>query len=267
VRTIALTVMAFALSGCLTMPQRLSDAAVAKYRNVVVVPIEAPALLARPASDEDKAALQAADLVEPEGGGGSASSLLVDPHITAGVGLLASVAAGSVPRKGESLVLKDTPPPVWMPTGMLARSAAQLLQAAGETSASVIEGYAQLPVTDRSVNATMENWYAPVRRWYNSDVAMLDYRSRLPPGTDAVLEVGILNYAYRGGHLNLQLMVKVVDPRTQRVVARARDWKNPKGSHLDEMLENHGQALKDLIGSTANELLASTLRDVGLLRH
>jgi hypothetical protein len=262
-----LTAVAMMLCGCVSTQQTLSNTAAVQYRAIVVVPVEAPPLLVHPGSDADRTAIKAAYITVPEGGGGAFVPLMLMPNPLAAVGgtaFLASLAVSSFPREGESLVLTSAKPSPWMPTAMLAGTAAQLLQASGAHSASVIQGYAQLPITDRSVNVMMENWYAPIRRWYNSGVSMADY-GQLPAGTDAVVEIGIINYEYFSNRLLLQVMVKVVDPKTQRIVARSREGKAPKGSALAAMLANQGQPMRDLINSTANAMLSKCLEDVGLV--
>lgn len=265
---VMLTAVAVLLSGCVTSQQTLSSTAAVQYRALVVIPVEAPPLLVHPGNEADRSAMKASSITVPEDGGGAAFFPLgvMDPFagIVATV-FVVEVAASSFPREGETLALTNTKPSPWMPTAMLAGTAAQLLQASGAHSASVIQGYAQLPITDRSVNVVMENWYAPVRRWYNSDVSMVDYGRLLPAGTDAVLEVGMASYEYVSNRLLLQVMVRVVDPKTQKIVARAREFKNPKGSALAAMLVNQGQPLRDLINSTANAMLSKCLQDVGLI--
>ena len=83
-----------------------------------------------------------------------------------------------------------------MPTAGLAMLAAQQINQGGKRQARVIDGYGRLPIQDRSVNEFLENWMAPVRRWYNADVSTVEYSELDAARADAVLEIGILNHGY-----------------------------------------------------------------------
>jgi hypothetical protein len=174
-------------------------------------------------------------------------------------------SASSTPREGETATITREQPPPWMPTAGLARLAAQLLQRAGTREAFVVEGYAQLPIEDRSVTGFMENWLAPVRRWYNADVSMLDYTQLGASRVDAILEVGVSSYNYYRNQLILQVNVKLSDPTTKQVLGRARNYDWPEGEPAALMLQDQGQPLRRLIETTGEALLTQCLKDLGLI--
>lgn len=269
-RMVLPVVAAVFVSGCVTTQRVPPATVVSTLRTFVVVPIEAPPLLVHPKTDADRAAMSTAGLTSPGNtGGGAAFVPILSPNpvanaVFATIGLL-SVIGSSTPSKGDSLILTKEPPAPWMPTASLAVTAAHSLQTPNQRSASVIEGYAQLPIVDRSVNNLMENWYAPVRRWYNADVSTLDYTQASTAQADAVLEVGVINYEYASNRLLLQVMIKLVDPKTQKVIARAREFTMPKGKDLAEMLQNQGQPLRDMVFPAADAMLTKCLQDIALI--
>jgi hypothetical protein len=259
-------------SSCVTTQKTAPALITDRLQTIAVVPIEAPPLLVHPGSDADRSALSAAGLTGPGPSGAAAFVLLPGRSRARDVAVVAtdlpyllSIAASSTPRKDELLALTKEQPDAWMPTVGLAFEAAEFLATGGKRQASVVSGYAKLPITDRSVNVMMENWYAPVRRWYNTDASMLDYAQQITPRPDAVLEVGVLNFEYVGDRMLFQVMVKLIDPTTGKVLARARETAMPKGKPLAEMLQNKGEALRDLIDTTAKSLMPKCLNDVGFV--
>ncbi len=195
--------------------------------------------------------------------GGRAAAVVVLLPLVVGTVFIYGVSS-STPRAGESLTMVSDSTP-WMPTTGLARIAAQALQKEGARGAFVVNGYAQLPVGDRSVNVFLENWMAAERRWYNADVSMLDYTQLRVSRADAILEVGVSNYEYSADRLLLQVTVKLIDPTTKQVLGRARNFDWPKGEPLAAMLQDHGQPLRRLIETTGEVLLTKCLKDLGLI--
>jgi hypothetical protein len=263
--TIALILIAVMCSGCVTAQRIPPESTVKGLRVITVVPIEAPPLLVHPKTDADRAAVTGAGLGAP-GPGGSVNGgyLLLLPLVgfvgTAGIYGIAS----STPRAGEAIIIVRQSAP-WMPTPALAQTASQLLQRVGTREVVVVEGYGQLPIKDRSVNVFLENWMAPIRRWYNAEVSTLDYTQLGTPRADVVLEVGVLNYEYIGNRMLLQVMVKMSDPTTKQVLGRARSYDHPKGESLAVMLRDQGQPMQHLIETLGESLLTQCLKDLGLI--
>jgi len=188
-RLIARVLATLLVSGFVTIQATPPDVVVAKLHVIAIVPIEAPPLLVHPQDDADRAALTAAGLSVPDHTGGASVFLPFTPNpavnaASAIIGLL-SLVGSSAPGKGDVLTLTKEQPAAWMPTRQLAQRAAELLTATGRHETFVVDGYARLPIVDRSVNNLLENWYAPVRQWYKSDVSMVDYGDQ-PALGDAV---------------------------------------------------------------------------------
>jgi hypothetical protein len=264
-RTIAVLLIAAMTAGCLATQQTVPASIIKKLGAVIIVAVEAPPLLLHPKTDADHAAIAAVGLASPGGGGGANAGYLVLLPLFGPIGTAVIYGlASSTPRSGETATLvRDSAP--WMPTTGLAKSAARLLQNAGAREAVVIDGYAQLPITDRSVNKFLENWMAAERRWYNADVSMLDYTQLGSLRSDAILEVGVSNYEYVGSRLVMQVHVKLSDPTTKQVLGRARNAEWPTAQPLAVMLRDRGEPLRRLIETTGELLLARCLADVGLI--
>jgi hypothetical protein len=264
-RAIALILVVAMAWGCVATQRRPPATAVGGLRTIVVVPVEAPPLLLHPKTDADRAAIAAAGLASPGPGTGIDPGYLVLLPLfgVAGTALIYG-ASSSTPRAGEVITIVSESPP-WMPTTGLARIAASALQKEGARKAFVVDGYAQLPVADRSVNVFLENWMAAERRWYNADVSMLDYTQLGVSRPDAIVEVGVVNYEYYADRLVLSVNVKLIDPTTKQVWGRARNFDWPKGEPLPAMLQDHGQPLRRLIETTGEVLLIKCLKDLGLI--
>ena len=258
---VTIAALAMIFSGCMTMQQMPSEKAVRGMRSLAVVAIEAPPLLVHPKTAADQNAILSAGLTPPGGG------LPVDPRYSLALplfGYIGTLIVSSFPMSGETAsMVKESPP--WMPTTGLAKAAAQKLQQGGNRETSVIEGYARLPISDRSVNVYLENWMAAERRWYNSDAPMLDYGQLGMSRVDAILEVGVLNYEYFFDRLLLQVITKLIDPATKRVIGKARCSERPRGENLASMLQDKGQPMQRLIETTGDALLTQCMKDLGLI--
>jgi len=126
-----------------------------------------------------------------------------------------------------------------------------------------VKGYAKLPDINGSNDVPLEDWLAIVRRWFNSDGAMLDAAAITPPA-DAILQVGVLNYEYLNERVFLQGMVKVIDKKSGRVVARAREHSDIRGGTVAVMVRDQGSPMRDLVDASGSSLLSRCLQDLGL---
>jgi hypothetical protein len=151
-----------------------------------------------------------------------------------------------------------------MPTVNLAIRAAQQISESGHRKTFVLEGYAKLPDIDRTRDVPLEDWLAVVRRWFNSDGAMLD-GAAITPTSDAILQVGVLNYEYLDERLLLQVMVKVIDKKSGRVIGRAREHSDVRGGTVAVMMRDQGSPMRDLVDASGSSLLSRCLQDLGLV--
>jgi hypothetical protein len=152
----------------------------------------------------------------------------------------------------------------WVPSVEYARTAVVVLQQRGFRGARMIDAYVRLPIADRSVTWHLENWMAPIRRWYNAGVSNVDYASIGSAQADVILEVGVSNYEYAFERLILQVWVKLVDPDTGQVLGRARNFEQSAAQPLAPLLQSDAEGMKRLVVEVGNRLLARCLDDVGL---
>jgi hypothetical protein len=106
---------------------------------------------------------------------------------------------------------------------------------------------------------------APIRSWYNQELSSFDYKSYKEGGVDAILEVGMSNYSLLPNKLLVQVMVKMVDPASGRVLGRARNYELATIAEMDKLFINDGKNFKELFAATANKPMIEDLRYLGLL--
>jgi hypothetical protein len=156
------------------------------------------------------------------------------------------------------------------PILQFAESAKSILTSTGYNESIVMDEFSQLPVTDRSRTWHMENWLAPIRRWYNQKESTLNYQDVVTKDTDAVFEIGLLNYEYYQ-YLNdfrmiVQIMVKLIDPKTKKVIGRARGMENYiKVGSLIDALQNNAEKHKQITEEIGKKLVKQCLVDLELI--
>ena len=143
----------------------------------------------------------------------------------------------------------------WVPTVVFAQEAAKQITAQGRYEVAVIQNVQKFPgLVNRERTWHLENWYAPIRSWYNEEISQFDYRSLKNQRIGAVLEVGMLNYILFENHIGLQIMLKLIDPLNGQVLGRARAHAIPAVG-TEGILENNGQKFKDLFGVLGAKLV------------
>lgn len=277
-------------SGCLSSQIVPKESLLQSMRTISIVPIESPPLLLTPRTEEDRATIIAmirsaaapTTASAPMGAGPGASlAQLAAPFTFAPSVGLRSGAAVVVVIGGMSMlfeaassgkeiseeageVMIDHPSERWLPSIEYAKTAVLALQQRGYHEVRMIDGYASLPVADRSITWHMENWLAPIRRWYNSNVSKVDYAPLGSVKADVILEVGVMNYEYAFERLFLQVWVKLIDPTTKQVLGRARNFEQSTAQPLALLLQNNAEGMKRLALEIGNRSLAKCLADVGL---
>ena len=154
----------------------------------------------------------------------------------------------------------------WMPTVGLAGETANQLRAGWGAGVEVVDGYLALPrIVDRNRTLLMENWLAPIRAWYNENETSFGYVALPNKDTDAVVEVGIANYEMVWGGLLIQVMSKLVDPATRRVLGRSRNGSLVEAPPMDELFGSEGKIYKEFFAQATRSLIAANLKELGLL--
>lgn len=270
-RAVLISVLSTAalLSGCVATAITPSSAQLANVGHVIVVPVEPPPL-AVPADvarslgmDVIRTAVPLTTTPVPKVRAGGGALVLVG-----GVIMFLELSAAGTPT-GEPARLEDVQglPGTWVPTVVLAEeAAAQLSAGTAFRTVTTVTKYRRLPVGDRSATWHMENWYGPIRAWYSDDTAGIDYVQDTESGT-VVLEVGLSNYELAMNRFLVQVMMKVVDPRTGRVIGRTRQYAYPKVGSINDLLAMDSAQLKEVFFETARPLVATALRELGLIPH
>lgn len=260
-------------SGCVSSHIIPKESVLQSKRILSVVPIEGPPLILHPDTRADRTAIVA---MRAKGSGDSLSQpdaqFLNVPStpvgattLIAGMVLLFKAAFAEREVSGETPIIEmGQPSEIWMPTVEYSKTAVVELRKAGHREIQMIDGYVKLPISDRSITWNMENWLVPIRHLYNSDLSTVDYAAIDSKYTDAIIEVGVMNYEYSFNRLLLQVFVKLVDPRTKQVLGRSRKSSYLKTEPLARLLQNDAEALKRIILETGNRLLAKCLAELGL---
>jgi hypothetical protein len=267
------------LSGCISGRIKPPAARVSTIRTIAVLALEPPPLGLsgrefRPGQSPTADLLKSAVLITSvpsqnvQTGGRVLASLF---GILLLVEVANEVASAGAATSTESSRLEDffSAPGVWLPTVVLADEAASQIAQPGLRTATRVKKYYRLPIANRELTWHLENWFAPVRRWYNEDTATIDYTELAPGQVDAVLEVGLdyalASFAFEGDRLLMQVMLKLIDPSTKRVLGRARNFTNRRISSAKELFSSEGEPFKRLFSDTGKQLIAEGLKDLGLL--
>jgi hypothetical protein len=254
------------LGGCVAAAMAPSASQLAEVVQVTVVPVESrplrlPGGVQSVGADVVRAAvpLTTAPAREVRAAGGGLA-------LVGGVVVLLDAATTGTPTAAPARledVLEDAR--TWIPTVVLATEAAAQLSAAGTfPTVTTTTKYRRLPIEDRSVTWHMENWLKPYRAWYSDDAAGIDYTP--PSGSKSlVLEIGLPIYEFAFNRLRMVVMVKAIDPATGGVVGRTLHQAFAKAGPVPELLSNDAAGLKQAFIEGARPLVATALRELGLV--
>ncbi len=257
------------LNGCVALSIKPSPDQIADIQKIAIVAIESPPLSASslPYSDaQPRLPMSATVLVSSPSrtlrAGGAA--------MIAVYGILMFVESGAIDAGSsqpaipldEVLNRSDA----WMPTIGLAGETATQLRAGGGVDVEVVDGYLALTrIADRSRTLLMENWLAPIRAWYNENKSSYGYVKLPNKDVDAVLEVGIANYEIVFDGLLVQVMSKLIDPATGRILGRSRNGSLVDAPPMEKLFDDEGQIYKEFFAQATRDLIAENLKELGLL--
>ena len=264
-KQLALLVVLIFISGCVgtqvVAPQDRLD----KVKKIAVVPMEPPPLEILPFVSTDSlfasSAIMAtvpADSIQETGRIGV---------IIFGIFMLAQlpeeIKRSSVEAESIEAILDSGE--AWIPTVVFAREAANQITTQKKYNVVIQEVQKFPDIKNRDRTWHMENWYAPIRSWYNQKESLFDYSLLRDQGCDAVLEVGISNYDYGETFILIQVMVKLIDLETDQLLGRSRAYKLLKIGKGEPLLANKGQRFKDLYGALGAQLVNENLQSIGLI--
>jgi hypothetical protein len=248
------------LGGCaapkVSLPQ--SEAAPARYQEVLVVAMEPPPLMVPPRFQSailgtiPKYPLQLARV------GGVVTSAAILAEMPA-----ASKRSAAASKRLEGLLSQDGP---WEPTRILAQEAASRLSAACQRQASVSPKIQPIPGLAERHNPLAKNWQGPIRAWYNQAGTSATFRGETTAKTDAVVEIAILNYEINpDNQLHLQVLLKVVDPATGQIIVRGRAGERFTVSEPNQPFTRNLKQFKEIFAQRGKDLIARCLTEAGVI--
>jgi hypothetical protein len=248
--------------GCMVTEKRLAPEMSSSIRKIVVVPLEPPPLTLGPAILEALGDVPVIYGYPPEG-----AAVL---QLIAGIAVLTQKSKYEEKRSNVLKVLEEwyASDQTWVPTRVLAHEAANQISKTHSFEVIVRDELHTLPaVKRREATLLMENWYAPLRAWYNQDISTVDTEKYQPQGVDTLLEVGILNYEIFRGYFLMQVLTKLVSVSSGKVEARARyiTERPPPVGPPEELFRNQGERFKKIFMIEGRKQLNDNLKKIGLL--
>ena len=151
----------------------------------------------------------------------------------------------------------------WSPTSELASAATLYLQNAS-IDTTLLSRSQPLPITPEKRNAYVGHWRAAIEKWFAQNSASADYRQTSTKPADLVLEVGINRYRLIYGQASLQVLLKLVDPKSGQVIAKSEKETYLPDASPEALLYPEGEGLKSLIRKSGVKLVALGFQDMGM---
>jgi hypothetical protein len=149
----------------------------------------------------------------------------------------------------------------WTPALELAATAEAQLNAA-QIRTEMNPQAARLPIAASERTAYIGHWQEAVDRWYEQNAATSIEGTKT---ADAVLEIGIGRYRIFEGQTSLQVLIKLIDPRSGQVLAKTSKKTLLMGdTAVPALLYPQGEGLKSLIRENGARLMAKAMQDIGL---
>jgi hypothetical protein len=154
-------------------------------------------------------------------------------------------------------------PENWTPTLVLAQEAVAQLN--GErVKARLSKQHYRLPVASEDHNANLGNWHDAIERWYDQNTSSVDYQPSDLEQVDALLEVGIGTYRIFNAQTSLQVLVKLIDPKTRQVIGRISAKTFSAEDSPQTLLNHEAEKFKELVALMGAQLLTRAFGDLGL---
>ena len=229
-----------------------------RLHTLLIVPVEAPPLEVVPdlVEQRDAAYRHAQNMA-------MGVALKRQRYQTAG-GIVVAGMVGGIPSDDADALIATLPPTAagnesgWTPTKAAAEKLRGLL--ALENRKAELSRYEyRLPTQG---DASLPDWHSAMQSWYGQETGQTNYAAQ--GRYDAVIELGVGKYRIFEGQTSLQLLLKLIDPVSHRVIARTHSESFRVDDEALASLERDGAAFKQLIADMAVPLLRQSLGDVGL---
>lgn len=265
------------LNGCLAQPIKMPDSTLSNLRTVLVVPVETPPLQVQPDMIETRVPVyrhynnmtiynnMAIPLYLEEKIFRSPGGILIAGRVDHDDDIVEEMPSEAADKAITSGLLTplSSLSDRWLPSLALAEEAeAHLHQNRIETVSN--RHVLRLPMPFEKRTANLNHWRNAVERWYKQETASVDYRKTDIGPVDAVLEIGIRQYNIFGGQTSLQVLLKLVDPVTGRVIARTSQKNRSLDASAQYLLSQDGGRFKSLIRENGKQLLAQGFSEIGL---
>jgi hypothetical protein len=258
--TALLLVLVLVLGGCasrnVSPPQ--SEAAPARFHDVLVVAMEPPPLMVPPRFQSAILGTIPKYPLELARVGGVVTSVAILAEMPA-----AAKRSAAASQRLQELLSQEGP---WEPTMILAREAAARLSATGQRQVTVRPKIEPIPGLANRHNPLTKNWQGPIRTWYNQAQASAAFQGETMAKKDAVVEIAILNYEINpDNQLHLQVLMRVVDPATGQIIGRGRVGERFAVGPHDQAFTRNLRQFKEVFTQRGKDLVARCLTEAGLI--
>ena len=264
--------MVTGLGACLATPVKLSPAAAREIHSIVIVPVESPPLEITPDLflEQQPAYVLMTDsipldmVLERKVYRGPGDVLIAgltdqeDIHARTPAGTR-SAGTGHVPRFMPLSSSKKH----WDPNLLLAQQISERLQARGIRVLNCGCVY-QLPIARGVWTANQAVWSEAIRAWYNSSIITLEHNLVTGKDVDAVLMVGLGDYAITQSQTTMQVLLSLVDPSSGKLKDKAHARANAVQGTAQDLLDQDASRFKQLVADLGSSLVTTALRHITL---
>lgn len=151
---------------------------------------------------------------------------------------------------------------VWSPAMLLATETTQALGGLGRVALGPVE----MPMPGMAPDdyqKDMGAYAATVKAWWGENRSTVAYTPQDVKDVDALLEVGLYYAAFFAGQLTLFVRIKLIDPATRDVIARAVRYDSEDVGTPEAALANEGREFKRLFSKLSASLVPRTLTELG----
>jgi hypothetical protein len=247
------------LSGCAAAPVTPPTAKISEMRKILVAAVESPPLEVIPDLIENRFPVYNQFQYQA-----MPSYLYLEEKIYQHPGgiLIAGMVSKDEAAPAADSALHETAKN-WSPTLVLSQQAVAQLNG-DRIKARPSEQLFRLPMVSEDRNANLGNWHDAIEQWYGQDISSADYRPSDLEQVDALLEVGIGNYRIFNAQTSLQVLVKLIDPKTRQVIGRTRARTFSAEDSSQTLLSQDAEKFKQLVTLMGTQLLTQAFGDLGL---